>query len=210
MSYKLYLDGELYPVTPSKITIKTENKNSTVDLLDGSSATLLKTAGLKTIEFDLLLPNVKYPFAYTNYQAKHYLDKLELLKNRKKPFRFKLLRENLAAEDMSVSLEDYSVTEEAAQGRDVTVHLSLKEYKRFGALVYEVSNAQIVAKNYQRSSGVNEPETNNREYEVKKGDTLWSIAKKYYDDGSKYTKIAEYNKIKNPALLAVGRILILP
>ena len=110
MAYKLYLDGELYPVTPSKITIKTENKNSTVDLLDGSSATLLKTAGLKTIEFDLLLPNVKYPFAYTNYQAKHYLDKLELLKNRKKPFRFKLLRENLAAEDMSVSLEDYSVT----------------------------------------------------------------------------------------------------
>lgn len=210
MAYKLYLDGELYPVTPSKITIKTENKNSTVDLLDGSSATLLKTAGLKTIEFDLLLPNVKYPFAYTNYQAKHYLDKLELLKNRKKPFRFKLLRENLAAEDMSVSLEDYSVTEEAAQGRDVTVHLSLKEYKRFGALVYEVSNAQIVAKNYRRSSGVNEPETNNREYEVKAGDTLWSIAKKYYDDGSKYTKIAEYNKIKNPALLAVGRILILP
>ena len=74
MAYKLYLDGELYPVTPSKITIKTENKNSTVDLLDGSSATLLKTAGLKTIEFDLLFPYVKYPFAYTNYQAKHYLD----------------------------------------------------------------------------------------------------------------------------------------
>lgn len=40
-----------------------------------------------------------------------------------------------------------------------------------------------------------------RTYTVKRGDTLWAIAKKYYGNGAKYTKIVKANNIKNPNLI---------
>ena len=49
-------------------------------------------------------------------------------------------------------------------------------------------------------------------HEVKKGDTLWKIAEKYYADGALHTKIFEANKdtIKDPNLIRVGQRLRIP
>jgi nucleoid-associated protein YgaU len=49
-------------------------------------------------------------------------------------------------------------------------------------------------------------------HEVKKGDTLWKIAEKYYGDGGLYTKIFEANKdtVKDPNLIRVGPRLRIP
>lgn len=44
-------------------------------------------------------------------------------------------------------------------------------------------------------------------YVVKKGDTLWSIALRYYNDGEKYRIIAQNNDIKNPNLIYPGQII---
>lgn len=44
-------------------------------------------------------------------------------------------------------------------------------------------------KTFQKSKGYST-------YTVKKGDTLWDLAKKYYGDGTKYTKIFNANKTK--------------
>lgn len=44
-------------------------------------------------------------------------------------------------------------------------------------------------------------------YTVVKGDTLWSIAKRY---GTTYKKIADYNNIKNPNLIYIGQLLKIP
>ena len=54
--------------------------------------------------------------------------------------------------------------------------------------------------------------TTTRTYKVKKGDTLWAIAKKYYGNGAKYTKIVSANKskIKNPNVIQVGWVLTIP
>lgn len=51
-----------------------------------------------------------------------------------------------------------------------------------------------------------------RKYTVKKGDCLWNIAKKYYGSGAQYTKIynANKDKIKNPNLIYVGQVFIIP
>lgn len=55
------------------------------------------------------------------------------------------------------------------------------------------------------------PKTNPpRIYIVKKGDNLWSIARKYYGKGSLYTRIAQANKLKNPNLIYPGQKLIIP
>lgn len=54
--------------------------------------------------------------------------------------------------------------------------------------------------------------TTTRTYKVKKGDTLWAIAKKYYGSGAKYTTIYNANKnlIKNPNVIKIGWVLTIP
>lgn len=47
-------------------------------------------------------------------------------------------------------------------------------------------------------------------YRVKTGDTLWSIAEKEYNSGYKWTLIAQANKIQNPDLIEVGKLLVIP
>lgn len=49
-------------------------------------------------------------------------------------------------------------------------------------------------------------------YTVKKGDTLWSIAKKHYGDGKKWRLILEANtgKVKTPKSLRAGTVLVIP
>ncbi|MCL5774774.1 MAG: LysM peptidoglycan-binding domain-containing protein, partial [Patescibacteria group bacterium] len=49
-------------------------------------------------------------------------------------------------------------------------------------------------------------------YKVKKGDTLWSIAKKHYGDGKKWRKILEANldKVRDPKKLKIGTELVIP
>lgn len=54
--------------------------------------------------------------------------------------------------------------------------------------------------------------TSSKKYTVKKGDTLWAIAKAYYGSGAQFTKIYEANKdkISNPNLIYVGQVLAIP
>ena len=54
--------------------------------------------------------------------------------------------------------------------------------------------------------------TAQRTYTVKKGDCLWNIAKKFYGNGSAYTKIydANTNKIANPNLIYPGQVFVIP
>ncbi len=49
-------------------------------------------------------------------------------------------------------------------------------------------------------------------YEIVAGDTLWSIAKKFYGDGNLYMKIFEANKevIKDPDKIYVGQKIRIP
>ena len=47
-------------------------------------------------------------------------------------------------------------------------------------------------------------------YEVKSGDTLGAIAKKYYGDAAKYDIIIKANSIKDPKKIQVGTKLLIP
>jgi LysM repeat protein len=47
-------------------------------------------------------------------------------------------------------------------------------------------------------------------YKVKKGDTLWDLANKYYSNPYRWTSIADRNRIKNPKLLQIGTTLVIP
>lgn len=47
-------------------------------------------------------------------------------------------------------------------------------------------------------------------YTVKEGDTLFTIAEKYYQDGNKFTEIAKVNNMGNVDMVVAGQVLEIP
>lgn len=230
MAYEMYLGKMLCPVTPSKIQIKVKNQNKTMNLMNDSEVNILKSPGLTEISFDLLLPNVKYPFLHGVYKknfknAKFFLDEFEKMKVERKTFQFKLIRKfpngnMLFDTDMKVSLEDYTIKEDAKQGFDIVVSIKLKQFKDYGTKICDVTfvddkteEATVSLTEVRETENSPAPKGDEiKTYTVVKGDTLWNIAKKHYGNGSKYTIIADANgdKIKNPNLIYVGQVLTIP
>lgn len=221
MAYLLYLDKTLCPVTPSKIEMKIKGQNKTVTLINEGEINILKKAGLTEISFDLLIPNVKYPFATYKSgfkNAKHFLDAFEKLKTDQKPFQFIVTRDfpngnQLFSTNLKVSLEDYIIKEDRKEGFDIVVSIKLKQYKDFGTKICDVKFADSKPKASTPKKNRDAKSTSkNQTYTVKKGDCLWNIAKKYYGNGSKYTVIynANKSKIKNPNLIYPGQVLTIP
>ncbi|AVK85262.1 peptidoglycan-binding protein [Lysinibacillus sp. B2A1] len=225
--YNFFMDGVQFPVAPPELSTKINGRNETIVLLNDGEVNVIKKPGLTDIEFEVLLPNVKYPFAvYTNgfQPATFYLEKLEKLKVDDKPFQFIVNRMmpngNLLFDtNMTVTIEDYEIIESAENGFDVTVRISLKQYKAYGnkRIVTKPATASSNASNTSNTAttqkavveqtrpttGKETPKT----HTVKSGETLWAIAKKYLGDGSKYTELAKLNKISNPNVIKVGQVI---
>lgn len=223
MGYEFYLDNMLLPIAPQKLSLKINNQNKTYSMINDGEINVLKSAGLTDIEFEFLLPNVKYPFAVykSNFEtADVFLEKIEKLKTDLKPFQFIVVRKkpngnSLFGTNMKVSLEDYTIKEDAKEGMDIVVSIKLKQYKEFGTKTCNVIIKQEVPKanlNNNRETTNSPAPSQNQYYTVKKGDCLWNIAKKFYGNGSKYGMIynANKSKIKNPNLIYPGQVLLIP
>jgi len=147
--YEIYLDKIRLPVAPAKLELRIKNKSETVTLINGMEINLLKDAGLSEIEFECMLPQMRYPFAsYPGpfQDAESYLEAIERLKTGKKPFQFIVWRatpggKRMFTTNMKVSLEEYSVIEEAANGFDVTVKIRLKQYRPFSMQTVRLETA---------------------------------------------------------------------
>lgn len=222
MAYKMYLDGVLMPITPSKVKVKINNQNETLTLISGEEINILKAAGLTDVSFDLLLPQVPYPFTNGGAQpADYYLSLFERLKTAKKPFQWILNREKpngsrLFYTNLTVGMEDYQITDDAEEGFDITVTVSLKQYRHYGTKTVTIQPASTPATKPTATVEPPKRETSQAPkqstYTVKSGDCLWNITKKYLGDGSRYNEIYNLNKdkIKNPNLIYAGQVLTLP
>lgn len=220
MAYDFYIGEMLLPVAPSKLQLKIGNANKTYTLINEGEINVLKTPGLTDVEFDVLLPNVKYPFAQykAGFQpALYYLEQLEKIKQDKETFQFKVIRtfpngKMLFETDMKCSLESYTIKEDAkSYGFDVMVSIKLKQYRDYYTKKCKVVKEKKVVKEPVRALE-KPPKAENQSYTVKKGDTLCAIAKRFYGDSSKYTVIYKANKdkIKNPNLIYPGQVFKIP
>lgn len=220
MSYLVYLGNLLLPVPPESIQTKIQNQNSTITLINEAEYNFLKSPGLTEISFDILLPAFKYPFAvYENgfKDQKYYLDEIKKLKLDKKPFKFSVNRELpngkglYDTEFKNVSLEEYTIKEEADNGFDLTVSIELKEYNTNKTSTSDISEDGTITEEKQREESSSAPLADNQNYTVKSGDTLWALAKFYYGDGSKYSLISSANPdITNPNIIYPGQVLVIP
>ena len=95
MMYYVYLGKVLMPVTPGSITIKTKNRNKTLDLASGGELVIPKSPGLSEISCDFLLPSGECSFARyeDGYKSPNYfLSYFENLKSKRQAFDFIVIR----------------------------------------------------------------------------------------------------------------------
>ena len=220
MAYSFYLDGVLLPIPPSKLQTKIKNQNNTINLINDGEVNILKSAGLTEVTFEVLIPQVKYPFAvYPNgfKKADFFLNKFEKLKTGEEPFQFICSRVTpsgrlLFDTNMKVSLEDYKIDEDAKEGFDLKVTIKLKQFRDYGTKTVNVTIKQSKPVATVSKPRPTESAPKAKTYKVVRGDTLWAIAKKHLGNGSKYTEIHNLNKdkISNPNLIYPGQVLTLP
>lgn len=213
--YKFYLDNTLLPVTPSKLQLKINGANKTLTTIDEGEINFLRSPGLTDISFDCDLPGLAaYAYSADSYEKPDtYLSKFEKLKTSKKPFQFVVERgSKLFETNMKVSLEDYTIKEDASKGPDLTITVSLKQYRDFSTKTVKlppITRPAAKAEPEPTRETANAPST--RTYTVKKGDTLWAIAKTYYGSGAQYPKIVAANSsIRNPNLIYPGQVFTIP
>lgn len=135
--YDIYLDRMVLPIPPEEIEISTNNKNEVVELINANEYNILKEEGLKNIRFKILIPAYNYPFlnklqGYNN--PRYYLSKLERLKSDKKVFQFIVSRrypnkKNYFNTNIKVSLENYTIKDDANEFMDLVVDIELKEFR---------------------------------------------------------------------------------
>lgn len=206
--YMLYIDHVLFPVAPGKIVVETENENRTVELVDGSFVTRLGGRGLKKFSFELMLPMSEYPFAVYEDGFKngvYFIEELNRIAGANTPVWFDVYRtlpdmNKIYLTNIQVVPNKITIVEDASNGMDFIAKVELSEYRNVETKILE----EKVNKGYSnRESDLEIPLT----YTVQSGDTLWCISKKFFDDGSKYTYLAEINNIKNPYTIYVGQVI---
>ena len=150
--YQVFLGTVLLPVTPSKIETIINSRTQTIDLIDGNEVSILKSAGLTQIQFEFMIPSQNYPFANLSgglfegvtgaATATVLLSALESLKNAKKPFQFIVARigsglkiTNAYNTNIKVTLEDYTITEDADNGTDIIVSVRLLQYRPYSTKI---------------------------------------------------------------------------
>ncbi len=211
MSYSIFLDNLLLPVTPEKVVTKIVNKNQTIDLINGEQLNLLKSKGLTEIEFDFLLPSEEYPFAkyvLDFVSPKVFLDKLDTLKRNKQSCKFTLIRSKGFQRDlfnlnMRVSVEDYQIVEDNSNGFDILVSVKLRQFDIKSTKTGTIDSSGKIVVKEERSFLDNA----SSKYIVKAGDNLFDICQMVLGDGDLCTEVAKKNGLKSPLDVRAGMLL---
>ncbi len=215
MAYEVYIDDMLLPIPPQKIPIKYPGNNETVTLINGEEANIIRPPGLAEISIDIILPQMNYPCAVWDgsvSSAEDFISHLQELKESGDSFEFIVIRDSFDT-NMDVILEDYKVSDDVKEGRDLAVSISMKEYRYYGTRTMNFllrEDKAVLTASSESERPVVLPEV--KSYTVAKGDSLWAISKKLLGDGSRWPEIHALNKdkVSNPNRIYPGQVLTIP
>ncbi len=195
----------ILPVTPSRYFWRHPAKIETVNLDQLGEATL--HGGYKmgdcTLE-NVLLPAQQYPFMVPGSRAApyEYLYDLEVWCDKGAQLQWIVSGTSVNA---SVVIEEITQGEQDGTN-DLYLTIAMRQWQRLETPVLALSGGGAAT---ARDSQTGAAST--KTYTVQSGDCLWSLAEKYYGDGSQYKKLAAANpEITNPNLIYPGQVLTIP
>lgn len=234
MAYYFFLDEMMLPVPPEKMTVQVQSRNKTIELINEGEINIIRDAGLTEIEFDIRLPGSYRPYADFNssfgdtsmnfvmsrlvgqtqanslsYQsAENYLQKIRELKTSKEPFQFVVTRDTKFSTNLTVTLEEYSIEEDAEDGFDVTVPVRLKQYRDYATKEVSVSKdangKETVTVKQNRK--VTKPIA--KQVQVAREKSMWEICQKATGGRADWRDVMKLNNLSNPnAVPAKGTVL---
>jgi nucleoid-associated protein YgaU len=213
---KTFLNGVQLPVNPFEdVTIKAQGNNKQFDIVDLGEVTKIGKRKLKEVTIKSLFTDNVYPFSSISspLPAKTYVDNIYELMEKQSPTRLIITGDGMDI-NLPCSIEQFSPSQHFGETNEYYYTLELKEFRepviKRVQIIKKAAAAPTAQASKQPVRATKAPAT--KTYTVKKGDCLWNIAKKYYGNGSQYTKIVNANKskIKNPSLIYPGWVLVIP
>jgi LysM repeat protein len=208
------------PVNPEELEVNSSQAIEKYEILKLGQIAVPTHMELKEYSFETELPHESLNYVETLNgfkDAEFYLNLFKSWREELVPIRFLAGKATSDASmesdiiNILVLIESLTITEKAGEERDKYVSFKLVEYKEHNKqdILLEVNEETGKASTVKKDR--KNPKSKGS-YIIKAGDTLWSIAKKFYSDGSKYTKIYNANKniIKNPSLIYSGQKLVIP
>lgn len=201
--YLKFSDLEIkIPVLPESFEISTKQNNETVQIVAFGDLLLKGGRGLKSLSFSSFFPASAAHAGYT-VQAKFkepfaLCNAIEKRKDSRQTVRLIITETNINAEFL---IDEFSYGQEDATG-DVGYTISMTEYPRPKVTV--TKNGQK-ALSRQRGQKTTEATT----YTVRQGDTLKSIAKKFFGSSKKFTTLALLNHIEPPYKVTEGTVILI-
>lgn len=217
LTYNAEAEKLRIPVLPEMVTIKCGSNNSAVNVAGLGGITIKQDRPAYEFSWSSFFPATPFPGVQVDKlkKPKELVDQLLEWKNGTLPVHFIATALGL---DVYCTIELFEYSESGGDVGTYQYSISLKEYREVTVrkVKLKTSGGKKKATTKKKSSKTKK-RTNNKKkektYKVKKGDTLWAIAKKYYGSGSKYTKIYKANKKKiggNPNNLKIGTVLSIP
>lgn len=183
-----------FTVNPAELSISRPNRNQVYPLAMGGTVNAWGGRGLREVRIRTFLPCAQSPF-YDGTDAGTVLNLLRAWQDSGDPIRL-----IISGTDINDAFLIEDVTETLTEGdRDVGLTLTLREYKFKSALASLVKTDAPPPRADERVL----PET----YTVKRGDTLWGIACRFYGDGTKWGTLAAKNGVSDPRKLQIGTVL---
>ncbi len=183
------------PVPPSAYSVNRGMIVAVENVNDFGELALIGKRKLRDLTLTSFFPAQKYPFCQTTPKKNpyDYVKQIERWRDSGKPCRLLITDTDI---NMPVAIENFTTGEKDGSG-DVYFDLALKEYR--------FVKVEDKTKNSSRPS--NKTVKKGATYTAKKGDTLITIAKKVYNDSSKYKTLMDKNKLKPNMILRVGQVL---
>ncbi|RCX13266.1 LysM domain-containing protein [Anaerobacterium chartisolvens] len=197
------------PVVPDQLEVRTGLSNSTAEVVNLGEIGIIGNRKLKGITISSFCPSYYAPYCQCSSEefTEPYVavERISRWMDTKRPIRLKIMGMNI---NMACMIEEFSYREKGGQPGDVYYDLVLKEYRFIQAKIVESSASASGTSAMVRTVERQSPSV----YTVKKGDSLWAIAKLQYGDGSRYKEIYEKNKKiigPDPNLIKPGQELVL-
>ena len=133
-AHKVWLDGELIPQTPAKITYEYPDNTEIIRLANEGNFTVAKYDSPIKISFEFKATYDEYPFTWGYSDGadpirESWTDKLWYIKVNRKPIRFDVQRKiSTINVSMKVLLTDWNFVEDAEDRSDLTISVNLIEY----------------------------------------------------------------------------------